>query len=89
MQIKQGKKGYFWVVRKHPECDYIKPLHQAGHIIKQLDELCPECGGNLQLKQGNYGIFIGCLRTLNATSSYTEEAEVEEGLIALNASNIN
>ncbi|MDW0616204.1 topoisomerase DNA-binding C4 zinc finger domain-containing protein [Mannheimia haemolytica] len=78
LQIKQGKKGLFLGCSAYPECDYIKPLHQAGHIIKQLDELCPECGGNLQLKQGNYGIFIGCSHYPECHFIVHEEAEVEE-----------
>lgn len=51
----------FFRCTAYPECDYIKPLHQNdGHIIKELGVPCPECGHELVLRQGRYGMFIGC-----------------------------
>ena len=44
LQITQGKKGLFLGCSAYPDCDYIKPLHQASHVIKVLDEVCTECG---------------------------------------------
>lgn len=60
LQIKRGKQGLFLGCTAYPDCDYIKPLHQASRVIKDLDETCPNCGAFLQLKQGHFGIFIGC-----------------------------
>jgi len=38
-----------------------KVFHQREiKIIKTLDMPCPECSGVLVLKQGRYGMFIGC-----------------------------
>lgn len=31
-----------------------------GHIIKALGLACPECGNELVLRQGRFGMFIGC-----------------------------
>lgn len=67
LQLRHGKRGPFLGCSRYPECDYIKPLHQNdGHIIKELGVACPECGehelGELVLRQGRYGMFIGCSR---------------------------
>ncbi|QLB40283.1 topoisomerase DNA-binding C4 zinc finger domain-containing protein [Mannheimia pernigra] len=78
LQLKQGKKGLFLGCSIYPECDYIKPLHQANHIIKELDECCSECGHHLQLKQGIYGIFIGCSNYPECNFIVQEEADVAE-----------
>lgn len=38
-----------------------KQFHQREiKTIKELDMPCPECGEPLVLKQGRYGMFIGC-----------------------------
>lgn len=60
LQVKKGKQGIFLGCTAYPACDYLKPLHQTGHIIRTLSEICPQCHSPLQLKQGNFGIFIGC-----------------------------
>lgn len=68
LQLRHGKHGPFLGCVRYPECDFIRPLHQNdGHIIKELGVPCPECGGNelpgeLVLRQGRYGMFIGCSR---------------------------
>lgn len=60
LHIKRGKKGLFLGCSNYPQCDYLKPLQQTSHIIKDLTEHCPHCGHFLQVKQGAFGIFIGC-----------------------------
>ncbi|MFV0575863.1 MAG: topoisomerase DNA-binding C4 zinc finger domain-containing protein [Vibrio sp.] len=66
LQMRHGKHGAFLGCHRYPECDYIRPLHQNdGHIIKELGVPCPECAdqeklGELVLRQGRYGMFIGC-----------------------------
>ncbi|WP_086981811.1 DNA topoisomerase family protein [Vibrio aphrogenes] len=67
LQLRHGKRGPFLGCHRYPQCDYIKPLHQNdGHIIKALGVACPECGetsqGELVLRQGRFGMFIGCSR---------------------------
>jgi DNA topoisomerase-1 len=32
----------------------------AAHIFKDGGNICPECGGELQLRQGKFGAFISC-----------------------------
>lgn len=68
--IRHGKHGPFLGCNQYPQCDYIQPLqHNDGHIIKALGVVCPECEknsdtdkaqGELLLRQGRYGMFIGC-----------------------------
>ena len=44
-------------------CDYVRPLKSSadGHIVKVLEgQVCPACGANLVLRQGRFGMFIGC-----------------------------
>ncbi|OEF26040.1 DNA topoisomerase family protein [Vibrio rumoiensis] len=72
LQLRHGKHGPFLGCTQYPHCDYIRPLHQNdGHIIKALGVECPECAkqaeghdqlGELVLRQGRYGMFIGCSR---------------------------
>lgn len=78
LQIKRGKQGLFLGCSAYPECDYIKPLHQASRVIKNLDEPCPSCGAFLQLKQGHFGIFIGCSRYPECTFTVHDSPEVED-----------
>ncbi|MCV5232389.1 topoisomerase DNA-binding C4 zinc finger domain-containing protein, partial [Escherichia coli] len=41
--------------------DYIKALNNNdGHIAKELGVPCPDCGNELVLRQGRYGLFVGC-----------------------------
>jgi DNA topoisomerase-1 len=52
-----------------------------------LDEACPKCGGQLSIRLGRHGRFIGCTnypecdytRDLNGDNSEKEEPEVVEG----------
>lgn len=32
----------------------------ASHFFKNGENKCPECGGELQIRQGKFGAFIGC-----------------------------
>ncbi|WP_194091261.1 DNA topoisomerase family protein [Vibrio hibernica] len=69
LHLRHGKHGPFLGCNQYPQCDYIRPLHQHdGHIVKELGVACPECTkssdnkrqGELVLRQGRYGMFIGC-----------------------------
>ncbi|WP_153448046.1 DNA topoisomerase family protein [Vibrio algicola] len=71
LHLRHGKHGPFLGCKQYPQCDYIRPLHQNdGHIVKELGVACPECAqkedaalqGELVLRQGRYGMFIGCSR---------------------------
>lgn len=67
MVIKRSKFGEILTCPKYPECKNIKNFIRGkdGSIIVidrnyAIDEKCPECGGELQLKKGRNGLFIGC-----------------------------
>lgn len=68
--IKLGKFGKFYSCDRFPDCKFAKPMEEAGDVEgtaednKILDEIkdkkCPECGGELVLKEGRYGKFVAC-----------------------------
>ena len=66
MQIRWGKKGRFLGCSNFPKCKNIKNFtRDENNNIKvvepeKLDEKCPECGGDLLIKEGRYGRFIAC-----------------------------
>ncbi len=68
LQLRHGKHGPFLGCNQYPQCNYIRPLHQNdGHIVKALGVECPQCNsqqhsGELVLRQGRYGMFVGCSR---------------------------
>jgi DNA topoisomerase-1 len=35
-------------------------LDMAGHIFKDGAAKCPDCGGELQIRKGKFGVFISC-----------------------------
>jgi DNA topoisomerase-1 len=66
LSIRLGRRGRFIGCTTYPECDYTRSLDDAaGSNGAQAAEVvegraCPDCGGNLQIKKGKYGKFIGC-----------------------------
>lgn len=65
--VKLGKYGKFISCSNYPDCDYSESLDDVhtpedeGEVDEsQLEGECPECGGELELKQGRYGRFIAC-----------------------------
>jgi DNA topoisomerase-1 len=65
--VKLGKYGKFLSCSGFPECKYGRPFEdkdhdgQPGKVDKsQLKGKCPECGGELVLKEGRFGKFIAC-----------------------------
>ena len=46
----------FQLVSDSPKCKYIKQDE-----LKELEEICPECGNNLVERVGRYGKFISCV----------------------------
>ena len=69
LSIKFGKRGRFIACTGYPECDYTRNIgettEQAAENQKVLKIIegrnCPECGGELFIKKGRYGEFIGCV----------------------------
>lgn len=65
LSIRLGKRGRFVGCTGYPECDYTRNLVEEGTEAPSEAEVlqgrtCPECGGELHIKQGRYGRFIGC-----------------------------
>jgi len=89
MVVKKSRFGEILTCPRYPECKNIKNFlrDKDGKIIVidngyVLDEKCPECGGELQLKKGKNGLFIGCKNypKCTFTSNYTIN---EEGKVAI------
>ena len=59
--MKLGKFGKFIGCNNYPECDYIRNMDGSVRPEPELlDELCPECGKQLQRRWGRFGEFTGC-----------------------------
>jgi len=65
--VKLGKYGKFLSCSGFPECKYGRPYEDKDEDGKpdkadksQLKGKCPECGGELVLKEGRFGKFIAC-----------------------------
>ncbi|MGM0439065.1 MAG: type I DNA topoisomerase [Patescibacteria group bacterium] len=63
--IKLGKNGKFKACSNFPECEYTEPMDDEKEEIKKMKEefgpkKCSECGSEMKLKQGRYGMFWGC-----------------------------
>ncbi len=65
--VKLGKYGKFLSCSGFPKCKYGRPYEDKDEDGKpdkadksQLKGECPECGGELVLKEGKFGKFISC-----------------------------
>nr|WP_199066132.1 type I DNA topoisomerase [Chromobacterium sp. ASV5] len=68
LSIKFGKRGRFIACTGYPDCDYTRNIGETAEqaaaeaeaptVIE--DRTCPDCGGELHIKKGRYGKFIGC-----------------------------
>lgn len=64
--IKLGRFGKFYACSGFPDCDYTAPVlgemsaQEEEQIENVSKEKCPDCGGELKLKQSRFGTFIGC-----------------------------
>lgn len=52
--------------------------NNESKILKNLAQNCPKCGRFLQLKQGSYGMFIGCSGYPECRFVVHEEQETTE-----------
>lgn len=65
--------GKFFVgCSNYPKCDYV--VRDATVLTEQ--KVCPQCGGFLVRRRGQYGEFYGC--TNYPRCSYTEQISVEK-----------
>jgi len=63
MVIKWNRQGEkFLACSGFPKCRNAKSLTQKDDEKKPeiLDKLCPECGGELHIKTGRFGRYVGC-----------------------------
>ncbi|MDK2124989.1 type I DNA topoisomerase [Parachitinimonas caeni] len=66
LAIRLGRRGRFIGCTAYPECDYTRNLNETAEekaaevpvVIE--DRSCPSCGGQLVIKSGPYGKFVGC-----------------------------
>jgi DNA topoisomerase I len=60
--LKASRFGPFKGCSRYPKCRYRVAVLPAGDApaAKLLDENCPECGRQLQVRRGKYGEFVGC-----------------------------
>lgn len=65
--VKLGKYGKFLSCSNFPDCEYARPYDDRDkdgkpddYDHKQLEGKCPECGGELVLKEGRFGKFVAC-----------------------------
>ncbi|MDN0075756.1 type I DNA topoisomerase [Crenobacter sp. SG2303] len=68
LMIRFGRRGRFIGCSGYPECDYTRDMNETAESAAAAAEEptlvegrdCPECGGQLLIKKGKYGKFIGC-----------------------------
>jgi DNA topoisomerase I len=61
LEVKLGRYGKFIGCTNYPDCRYIRNMDGSERAEPEmLDELCPECGRQLQKRVGRFGPFVGC-----------------------------
>ena len=66
MVMKRGRFGPFLACTGYPECKTTRKIIATKQGVtaakpdQVLDELCPNCGRNLVIKQGRFGEFTAC-----------------------------
>ncbi len=68
MVKKLGRFGKFLSCSNYPECKHAKPIGETKEEEKEFEDLqkklggkkCSKCGGEMEVKKGRYGEFLGC-----------------------------
>lgn len=65
LSIRLGKRDRFIGCTGYPDCSYTRAMEENADDVSQQAEVvegrsCPDCGGELKIKHGRYGKFIGC-----------------------------
>ncbi len=65
LSIRLGKRDRFIGCTGYPDCSYTRAMTEQPNEASQDAELvegrsCPDCGGELKIKHGRFGKFIGC-----------------------------
>lgn len=61
-----SRKKYFYGCSQYPTCDYSAPLEELSFKKEDYapdfdwDQPCPKCGGQMMVRHGKYGPFLGC-----------------------------
>src|SRR5207248_7881191 len=65
---------------RYPKCRYRVAVLPTGDqsAAQLLDEACPECGRQLQVRRGKYGEFVGCSGYPECKYVRREEREAPE-----------
>ncbi|HUD20779.1 MAG TPA: type I DNA topoisomerase [Candidatus Saccharimonadales bacterium] len=65
--IKLSRFGKFYACSAYPKCKYSAPYldddfskKEEKQIAEEAKEKCPDCGGDLNVKQSRFGTFLGC-----------------------------
>ncbi len=81
--IKLGRNGKFKACSNFPDCEYTEPMEEEKEEVKKMKKefgpkTCSECGSDMNLKQGRYGMFWGCSNYPDCKN--TERLEKETGI---------
>lgn len=65
LSIRLGKRDRFIGCTGYPDCSYTRAMKENAETASQSAEVvegrtCPDCNGELKIKHGRYGKFIGC-----------------------------
>jgi DNA topoisomerase-1 len=61
LEVKLGRYGKFIGCTNYPDCRYIRNMDGSERAEPEmLDEICPDCGRQLQKRVGRFGPFVGC-----------------------------
>jgi DNA topoisomerase-1 len=61
LEIKLGRYGKFIGCTNYPDCRYIRNMDGSERAEPELlEEICPDCGKQLQRRVGRFGPFVGC-----------------------------
>ncbi|MBA3958103.1 MAG: type I DNA topoisomerase [Parachlamydiaceae bacterium] len=62
-----SKSKYFYGCSRYPDCSYTAPLEEISFNKEDYaedfdwDQKCPKCQGEMKLRHGRFGPFLGCL----------------------------
>lgn len=67
MVIKLGRYGKFYACSNYPKCKVARPMHQKEKTEEEKEfekkfagKKCDKCGGDMVVKNGRFGSFLGC-----------------------------
>lgn len=62
-----SKSKYFYGCSRYPDCSYTAPLEELSFNKEDYaenfdwDQKCPKCQGEMKLRHGRFGPFLGCV----------------------------